>query len=277
LTAPHCADYVFAVFRSPAASSSKWIDFSWNSIAVAITTLIAILTFLGVHKFFIEPRIIARQLRKKYATALWIRCKELQLHLDQIRRKVSAKDNKTIYALKKIPDNDFQGRADWFTKHGYYTTVTAYKIAVVSSWLFIYQQELLFSPYRESRAFVYALYQRIDELKRAFSENTCLWYDYFDAIGSKLVDRDAAISRPLAFSAFCDKYFSDQQFRRFYEQLHMFIWFIADGKYLPTTDKIISALDKVMEFLQKQNLLAGLHIERPSINPDPSPPDQQPS
>ncbi len=248
---------------------------SWNSIAAAITTLIAILTFLGVHKFFIEPRIIARQLRRKYATALWIRCKELQLHLDQIHSKVSAKDGKAIDALKKIPDNDFRGRADWFTKHGYYTTVTAYKIAVVSSWLFIYQQELLFSPYRESRAFVYALYQKIDELKRAFSENTCLWYDYFDAIGSKLVERNAEILRPLSFSAFCDKYFSDQQFRKFYEQVHMFIWFIADGKYLATTGKIGAALGQLMEFLQKQNLLAGLNIERPTINPDPSPPEER--
>jgi hypothetical protein len=248
---------------------------SWNSIATAITTLIAILTFLGVHKFFIEPRMIARQLRKKYATALWITCKELQLHLEQIRRKVSANDIKAINALKKIPDNDFKGRADWFTKHGYYTTITAYKIAVVSSWLFVYQQELLFSPYRGSRAFVYALYQRIDRLKRAFSENTCLWYDYFDAIGSKLVDRNAAILRPLSFGAFCDRYSSDQQFRKFYEQLHMFIWFIADGKYLPTTEKISLALDELMEFLQRQNLLAGLHIERPTINPDLPPSEQE--
>lgn len=256
-----------------AVTPTQW-TLSWNSIATAITTLIAILTFLGVHKFFIEPRIIARQLRKKYATALWIRCKELQLHLDQIHRKVSAKDVKAIHALKKIPDNDFQGRADWFTKHGYYTTVTAYKIAVVSCWLFIYQQELLFSPYRESRTFVYALYGKIDELKRAFSENTCLWYDYFDAIGSKLVERNGEILRPLTFSAFCDKYFSDHQFRRFYEQLHMFIWFIADGRYLPTIDKISAALSELMNFLRKQNLLAGLHIERPVINPELPPPEQ---
>jgi len=97
---------------------------------------------------------VAWQLRKKYATALWIVCKELQLHLEQIRRKVSANEIRTINALKKVPDNDFKGRIDWFTKHGYYTTITAYKIAVASSWFHIYQQELLFSTYRESRAFV---------------------------------------------------------------------------------------------------------------------------
>lgn len=241
---------------------------SWNSIPTVITTLLAILTFLGVHKFYIEPWLVARQLRKKYATALWIACKELQLHMEQIRLKVSASNTSAINALKKIPNNDFKDRADWFTKSGYYTTVTAYKIAVVSSWLHVYQQELLFSTYRESRAFVYALYQTIDRLKRAFSENTCLWYDYFDAIGSKLVDHNAAVLRPLSFGAFCDKYYSDQQFRKFYDQLHMFIWFIADGKYLATIDKISQALDALMGFLQKENLLAGLHIERPTINPE---------
>jgi hypothetical protein len=56
----------------------------------------------------------------------------------------------------------------------------------------------------------------------------------------------------------------------------MFIWFIADGKYLATTDKINGALDDLMGFLQKENLLAGLHIERPTINPELSAPEQQP-
>jgi hypothetical protein len=221
-----------------------------------------------VHKLFIEPWVTARQLRKKYATALWIACQELKLHMEHVHRKVSENNANAISALKKIPDNDFKGRADWFTKHGYYATITAYKIAVVSSWLHIYQQELLFSTYSESRAFVYKLYQAIDHLKRSFSENTCLWHDYFDAIGSKLVDRNAEFRRPLSFGAFCDKYFSDQPFRKFYEQLHMFIWFIADGKYLATTEKINEALDNLIEFLKKENLLKGLRIERPAIDPE---------
>jgi hypothetical protein len=248
---------------------------SWSAIPTAITTLLAILTFLGIQKFFIEPWQEARQLRKKYATALWIACMELRLHLEQIHHKVSANNTSAINALKKIPDNDFKGRVDWFTKHGYYATVTAYKIAIVSSWLHVYQQELLFSTYRESRAFVFALYEAIDHLKRTFSENTCLWYDYFDAIGSKLVDRNASVLRPLSFGAFCDRYFSDQQFRKFYEQLHMFIWFVADGQYLANIDKICGALDDLVEFLKKQNLLSGLRIERPTINPELPAPEEK--
>jgi hypothetical protein len=48
----------------------------------------------------------------------------------------------------------------------------------------------------------------------------------------------------------------------------MFIWFIADGKYLPVTETIRDALSELMEFLQKENLLAGLDIRRPAINPE---------
>ena len=233
-----------------------------------MTALLAILTYLGTYKYVIEPRQVARQLRKKYATALWIACEELQLHLQHIRESVLTNNAATIGALKKIPDNDFKGRLDWFTKDGYYTTVTAYKIAVVSSWLRVYQQELLFSTYRKSRAFVFSLYQKADQIKSAFSEDTCLWYDYFDAIGDKLVGRAGDVLRPLAFSTFCDKCFSDQQFRQFYDQLHMFIWFVADGKYLAKIDKISSALDDLESFLKQENLLSGLEIYRPPIKPE---------
>jgi hypothetical protein len=69
----------------------------------------------------------------------------------------------------------------------------------VSSWLHIYQQEPLFSTYREKVARLFMLLnQTIDHLKRAFSEETCLWYDYFDAVGSKLVDRSAPVPKPLS-------------------------------------------------------------------------------
>jgi len=40
--------------------------------------------------------------------------------------------------------------------------------------------------------------------------------------------------------------------------------------------KIGRALDDLMGFLQKQNLLAGWTIERPTINPELPPPEPQP-
>ncbi len=56
--------------------------------------------------------------------------------------------------------------------------------------------------------------------------------------------------------------------------MHMFIWLIADGKYLANTDRICAALDDLIEFLKKQNLLSGLRIERPAINPELPAPEE---
>ncbi len=156
-------------------------------MSFAIPTLLSVLTFLGVYKYFIEPRYIAAEARKKFATALWISCHELDIHLRERRKTFETNDHAAIVALKKIPNNDFDGKADWFLKEGYLSTLTAYKIAVVSCWLRIYQQELLFSTYRSSRRFISNLYRLADKVKSAFSKNTCLWYDYFDALGDKLV------------------------------------------------------------------------------------------
>jgi hypothetical protein len=69
-----------------------------------------------------------------------------EIHLKRIHERVTAHDPHTIDPLKKIPARDSKRngnvRPDWFTKDGYYTTSTAYKIATVSAWLRIYQPEL---------------------------------------------------------------------------------------------------------------------------------------
>src|SRR5439155_25067882 len=116
------------------------------------------------------------------------------------------------------------------------------KIAVVSCWLQIYQRELVLSTFEEDRKLISRLYGLAVGVKKAFSTDTCLWYDYFDAIGSKLRERQDRTLRPCSFAAFCENYFFYEQYRRFYEQLHMFIWFIAEGRYLKHIPGIIQAL-----------------------------------
>lgn len=197
----------------------------------------------------------------------------MRLHLEQVQKKISEKDGKAIDALKKIPDYDFKGRVDWFTKQGYYATVTAYRIAVVSCWLHIYQRELLISAYRKSRSFLFALYSNADKLKAAFGQDTCLWHDYFDAIGSKLEDRAGDTLRPMPFGAFCDRSASDAAFRKFFEQLQYFIGFLARSRYPETTGRVYQALKSLTELLETENLLAGLELERPAIDPEPIAPE----
>jgi len=130
--------------------SDSWLAF----IPAIVTAAVGLAGLLGLAKYLIEPWYNAQALRRKYATALWIACVDLKIHLERIRERVMAGDRQTVDALKKIPDNDSKSdgsvRPDWFTKDGYYTTSTAYKIAAVSAWLRIYQRELLFLPYAAS-------------------------------------------------------------------------------------------------------------------------------
>ena len=81
-------------------------------------------------------------------------------------------------------------------------------------------------------------------------------------------DRPAARRDPATDRAdqYCDKYSTDWQFRLFFEQVHMFIWFIANGDYLKKIDEINKELNGLMLFLEKENLLMGLTIDRSPIN-----------
>ena len=253
----------------------RWLTF----IPAIITAAVGVAGLLGLAKYLIEPWYNARALRRKYATALWIACAELKIQLERIRERVTAGDLQTIDALKKIPDNDSKWdaivRPDWFTKDGYYTTSTAYKIAAVSAWLRIYQRELLFLPYSASQDFLSKLYTRADRLNTSFSTDTCLWYDYLNAVGDGLVVRppSAAASSalaPLSFAEFCERYTTDDRFRLFYEQVHMYIWFVADGQkpYLDSVQNVLVALDDLRSLLTREKLLReDFTVTRPDINP----------
>ena len=59
-------------------------DSGSNLAPAIVTALLVLLTYLGTYKYVIEPWLVARSLRKKYATALWIACRELQLHLENM-------------------------------------------------------------------------------------------------------------------------------------------------------------------------------------------------
>jgi hypothetical protein len=233
--------------------------------SIIISIALPLLTFLGFQKFYLEPRFQARNSRRRYATALFIACDELRMHLAETLNLVNLNDSSTIEAMKKIPDNDFKDNTAWFTKSGYYTTITAYKIAVVSGWLKIYQNSLLFFSYQASRAFLNDLYKHSQNLKLAFSTETCLWYYYFDAIGERVIEVETTVTPVISFAKFCDCYTNDKNFRLFFEQLHMYIWFIGDKdpKYLGTIPKILKSLKELTNFLDKKNLLSGFDVKRP--------------
>jgi hypothetical protein len=43
----------------------------------------------------------------------------------------------------------------------------------------------------------------------------------------------------------------------------MFLWFLSDGRYPTKIEEIDSALNKMRNFLDKENLLKGLEVSRP--------------
>jgi hypothetical protein len=249
---------------------SSWVE----STTTIVTTAVGLAGLLGLTKYLVEPWYDARALRRKYATALWISSSDLELHLRRIRTHVEKSDQREISALKKIPNNDARGRADWFTKEGYYATLTAYKISSVVAWLRIYQRELLFVPYAASQGFLAKLYGCADELKRSFSTDTCLWYDYLDAVGDGLVGRPSSAGpqplAPLSFAEFCERYATDSRFRLFYEQVHMYIHFVASKRpsYVVSVEKVLGSLGDLMKFLTREKLLPGFKVQRPEINED---------
>jgi hypothetical protein len=190
-------------------------------------------------------------------------------------RQDKGRRSKGLNALKTIPNNDSKGRADWFTKEGYYATCTAYKVAFVSAWLRIYQRELLFVPYAANQDFLLKLYRAADELKRSFSTGTCLWYDYLDAVGDALVVHPGSAAgplslSPLSFAEFCERYATDTRFRLFYEQVHIYIHFAADRRpsYVSSIENVLPSLGNLMAFLTREKLLKGFHVQRPEIDED---------
>jgi hypothetical protein len=60
----------------------KWLTF----IPAIITAAVGVAGLLGLAKYLIEPWYNARALRRKYATALWIACADLEIHLKRIPR-----------------------------------------------------------------------------------------------------------------------------------------------------------------------------------------------
>lgn len=138
----------------------------------------------GGLRYFLEPVLKRRHLRKVMATGVWLSCYELRRHLEEIKRTLteSGSADETREALRKIPRYDFGNRSDWFVKAGYFSMITAYRIAAFSSWMRIYQMAVLQALVTATWSnFISELFQKFDSYKIAASHNTVLWYNYIDA------------------------------------------------------------------------------------------------
>jgi hypothetical protein len=221
----------------------------------------------GGLRYFLEPLLQRRRLRKVMATGLWLSCYELRHHLEAIKSTLGgggAPADATRDALLKIPRNDFAGRPDWFVKTGYFSMITAYKIAAFSAWMKIYQTAVLRALLTATgNKFVSDLFQKLDAYKVAASQNTVLWYHYLESVGEKIISKEGDVDSPVGFSEFCKRYYTDREFLLYFDQLHMFIHFMGRtdepwaSNYQHALAGMISALNDLEKFLAdaRENLL----------------------
>jgi len=218
----------------------------------------------GGLRYFVEPILKRRRLRKVMGTGLRLSCYELRRHLEKIRDDLKKSSDQTRNALKKIPRNDWKEQADWFVKDGYFSMITAYKIAAFSSWMKIYQMAVLRALLTTRwNKFISELFSKFDSYKISVSRETYFWPDYIDAIGEGIISTSGELTEPFGFSEFCNRYKMDADFMAFFEQLHMFIHFIGRTDepwstiYPRALDDVIQNLRSIEELLNRkqENLL----------------------
>jgi hypothetical protein len=147
----------------------------------------AVLGAGGGLRYLVEPILRRQRLRKVMATGLWLSCQDLRSHLEAIKTTLAGNDSAAHEmrdALLKIPRRDFNDRPDWFVKTGYFSMITAYKIAAFSAWMKIYQMSVLRALLiARGSDFISELFQKFDAYKIAASQNTVFWYSYVEAVG----------------------------------------------------------------------------------------------
>jgi hypothetical protein len=231
----------------------------------------------GGLRYFLEPRLQRRRLRKVMATGLWLSCYELRRHLEAIKTTLAeggAPAEAMRHSLVKIPRSDFQGHADWFVKTGYFCMITAYKIAAFSAWMKIYQTAVLRALLvARGSKFISGLFQKFDAYKVAASNTTALWYNYLESIGEWMIVTEGDLTSSIGFGEFCRRYKNDEEFLIFFDQLHMFVHYIGRPEevyarnYEQVLTEMINALKSIEKFLGDtgENLLTEYHPKARNI------------
>ena len=247
----------------------------WLQLIPTIVTAVAGLAgLLGLAKYLIEPWYSARALRRKYATALWIACSDLHIHLDRIRKQMGVGDSRTSNASEDPPKRlarESRLVRERGVLHHHHGIQDRSSLGVASN---LSARAALPAVCGEPELPVTALRTR-RRAKSSISTNTCFWYDYLDAVGDRLVSQLGAVGSggslaPMSFAEFCQRYATDQHFLLFYDQAHRYIHLIGDGQrpYIESMEKVLESLKKVMGFLERQRFLPGFEVRRPEISGD---------
>jgi hypothetical protein len=149
-----------------------------------------------------------------------------------------------------IPPEDVS--LDWFTKDGYQVTSTAYMISVVACWISMFERDSVFLNFGK-KSLTYRFFQLIEELKKAISYKSILWFHYFNGIGEQLIKIDQ--KRPMTLAEFSYELHGNKLFRAYYDQLFQFLSKLPSGKYKSNINDSYVVLRKIILFLEDNGIV----------------------
>lgn len=207
--------------------------------------------------YLIAPRINesidARKKLYTYARPLSHACHELVHRLNAIVAKMDD-ENDSKGPLRLSPKQ--AKTIDWFTKEGYYITSTAYLIAVVSCWIQLYEQDVVFLKFGR-KSLTKRFFDLIEGFKNSLSRHdSILWFHYVNGIGELLICEDS--DRPISLSEFVYRLYKDELFRDYYDQLFIFINQVADGRHLINLRNTIQIIHEIETFLIKNKIAIAM-------------------
>jgi len=195
--------------------------------------------------------------RKKlflYARPLSHACHELEYRLRALLPKMQAEMNDTRTALNLSPRQ--AQSIDWFTKEGYYITSTAYLLALVSSWIQLYEKDVVFLKFGRT-SLTKQFFDLIEDFKnRLSSDGSILWFHYVNGMGELLIADGS--DRPMTLSEFIYKLYTDELFRDYYDQLFVFLNQVAMGKFLANLEATIQKLGEIKHFLVQNQITIAM-------------------
>ena len=185
-----------------------------------------------------------------YGRPLYLGCHQLEFRLTHIGLQQQQERSNGIESLKCSLS---EARSlEWFTKNGYYLTSSAYVIACVAAWISLYQRDVVFLPFRH-KSLAAQFFNLIERFKITVSTKTILWYHYIDGIGELLVE--TGHDRPMPFSRFSEKLFTDLPFRQYYDQLFQFLQQVGAGEYREHIGQTVIAVRDIKRFLADNDVV----------------------
>jgi hypothetical protein len=191
----------------------------------------------------------AQEKLRTYAKPLWRACDELMFRLSVIYQDLQLPDpnewDKELKPLRWSPTDASSLR--WYNEDGQYVVSTAYLIAALSSWIILFERDVVFLRF-EKVSSTTRFFELLERLKRDLADDdSILYYDYFSGIGDKMISNEQ--NKPMSIGEFSYHLFQDELFRDYINQLFKFLEWVSQGNFTAQIGKAVATLEMIKEFL----------------------------